>query len=202
MKLRYSPTSPYVRKVSVVAIEAGLADKIEQIPTNVWDPETDIASSNPLGKVPALETPDGKLLFDSPVICEYLDSLHDKNKLFPPTGEDRWHALRWQALADGILDAAILRLLEGKREKDKQSASWIGRQKISMQRGLDRLEAEVDDFSGLVNIGTLTIAIMLDYIDLRFPDDNWRKGRPALADWYETMASRPSMMTTVPKDPG
>jgi len=200
MKLRYSPTSPYVRKVSVVAIEAGIADDIQQVATNVWDPETDIASSNPLGKVPALETPDGHMLFDSPVICEYLDSLNTKTKLFPSEGPDRWHALRLQAMADGILDAAILRLLEGKRADGERSDKWTARQISVIDRGLDCLEAEIEEFSGSINIGTLSIAIMLDYLDLRFSADHWRRNRPALADWFETIITRPSMVATVPRE--
>ena len=114
MKLCYSPTSPYVRKVVVTAMETGLEPGIERIANNVWDPATDIAATNPLGKVPALTTDDGAVLFDSPVICEYLDSLHDGAKLFPAAGPARWRALRQQALCDGILDAGILRMLEGR----------------------------------------------------------------------------------------
>ena len=110
MKLRYSPTSPYVRKVMVVALETGLAERIERIPTTVAPTKynEEVARENPLVKVPALTTDDGMVLYDSPVICEYLDTLHGGQKLFPATGKTRWTALRQQALADGILDAAIL----------------------------------------------------------------------------------------------
>ena len=94
MKLRYSPASPHVRKVAVVAHETGLIDRLEIVPTNVWASDTDIGRDNPLGKVPALTTDGGEVLFDSPVICEYLDSLHDGAKLYPPSGGARWTALR------------------------------------------------------------------------------------------------------------
>src|SRR3990167_1033017 len=111
MKLRYSPTSPYVRKVSVTLIETGLDKNIERVATSVWDPKTDIGKDNPLGKIPTLITDDGAVLYDSPVICEYLDGLHKGPKLFPASGEARWRALRLQALGDGMTDAGILRLL-------------------------------------------------------------------------------------------
>ena len=112
MKLRSSPTSPYVRKVLVTLAETGQQDRVEAISTNPWDPATDLPRFNPLGKVPALILDDGVVLVDSPVICEYLDSLHDGDRLFPAAGPARWRVLRQQALADGILDAAILRLLD------------------------------------------------------------------------------------------
>ena len=109
MKLRYSATSPYVRKVMMVIHERGLSDRVELEKTDAWSPETDLPSNNPLGKVPALVLGDGPALFDSPVIVEYLDTLAGPDaSLFPATGPDRWTALRFQALADGICDAAIL----------------------------------------------------------------------------------------------
>ncbi len=201
MKLRYSPTSPYVRKVTVTAIESGLDGAIERIATNVWDPESDIARDNPLGKVPALITDGGEVLFDSPVICEYLDSLHEGVKLVPPAGGARWRALRRQALADGILDAAVLRLLEGKREPAQQSAAWIGRQKAAVERTLDALEDSAAGLGEEVTIGHITIAVALGYLDFRYPDDDWRAGRATLAAWYQGFAQRPSMSQTVPEDP-
>ena len=129
MRLRYSPTSPYVRKVSVCAIEFGLAERIERIPTDTLDPKTDLAEHNPLVKVPALVLEDGEVLYDSPVICEYLDSLHDGAKIFPPAGPERWTALRQQALGDGILDAAILCMLETLRRPEAlRWRGWIDKQ--------------------------------------------------------------------------
>ena len=201
MKLRYSPTSPYVRKVMVMALETGVEDRIERIPTNVWDPATDIAADNPLGKVPALTTDGGELLYDSPVICEFLDSLHDGVKLFPPSGGARWTALRRQALADGILDAAVGRLLEGKRPDGERSDGWIGRFIRAIGRSLDVLEDEADALGDRVSIGHVTIGCALGYLDFRFADDAWRDGRPALADWYDGFAERRSMIETFPKDP-
>lgn len=200
MKLRYSPTSPYVRKVSVTAIETGLNDRIEQIPTAVWDSATDIGTINPLGKVPALVTDDGLVLFDSPVVCEYLDSLHGGVKLFPEPPA-RWPALRLQALADGILDASILRLIEGRRDEALQSLDWMARQKAVVDRALATLENGVTELTGPLTIGVLSVGVALGYLDFRYADENWRHHCPALADWYEAFAERPSMLTTVPKEP-
>ena len=107
VKLRYSPASPFARKVRIAAMETGQDGEIEQIETMVWDPETDIAKVNPLGKVPALTTDDGLVLCDSPLICEYLDSRHHGARLIPPGGPERWKVLNLQALSDGIMDAAV-----------------------------------------------------------------------------------------------
>ncbi len=203
MKLRYSPTSPYVRKVSVVALETGLNDRIERVPTNVWASDTYIGRDNPLGKVPALTTEGGEVLYDSPVVCEYLDSLHDGIKLFPPAGGTRWTALRRQALGDGILDASVARVVENRvRKENERSVTWVERQKTVINRGLDALEEEVDAFSaGPISIGHIAIACACGYLDFRLATDNWRAGRPALAKWYAAFAKRPSMVATVPKDP-
>ncbi|MCP4328730.1 MAG: glutathione S-transferase [Alphaproteobacteria bacterium] len=199
MKLRYAPTSPYVRKVVVCLHELGLDDRVERIATNVWDPETDIGGTNPLGKVPALVLDDGMVLFDSPVICEYINDLTG-GTLFS-SGDDRWWALRLEALADGILDAAILRLLEGRRPENLQSADWSARQRRAIDRALDVLEAEVEHWGETPTIGHITAGCALGYLDFRFGHEDWRPGRAKLASWYEAFAARPSMQASVPKDP-
>lgn len=200
MKLRYSPTSPYVRKVMITAIETDQESVIERIPTNPWAPETDLPRDNPLGKVPALIVDEGLTLFDSPVICEYLCSRVGA-PLVPRGGFDRWRVLRMQALCDGILDAAVLRLLEGKRPEEKQKADWIERQKTVIGRGLDSLEEAAGDWGDELTLGQITAGAALGYLDFRFPDDDWRGGRDRLGKWYETFAQRPSMKDTVPQDP-
>ncbi len=202
MKLRYSATSPYVRKVLATAIETGLDSRVERVATDPWSPDTDLPASNPLGKVPALELDDGTVLFDSRVICEYLDSLHDGAKMYPESGAARWQALRMAAIGDGICDAAINRLLDTRRPENLQSADWQARQKHTMARACDLLEAEAASLDspgdGTVTIGQLSVASALGYLDLRFDADQWRQGRPALMAWFETFAQRPSIATTRP----
>lgn len=202
MKLRYSTTSPYVRKVSVTAIELGLADRIERLPTDTTDPASGLANDNPLGKVPALILEGGEVLYDSPVICEFLDSLHDGAKIFPPPGPERWRALRQQALGDGILDAAILRMLETvRRPEELRWPVWIERQGGKVGRALDQFEREAESLEGPLTIGRITAGCACGYLDFRFADDGWRATRPKLAAWYETFAERPSMQETAPHLP-
>ncbi len=203
MKLWHSPTSPYVRKVMVVAFENGLAERIERIPARA--PESGLEAANPLGKIPTLATDEGEILYDSPVICEYLDSLGegqgDGAKLFPASGKERWKALRLQALADGVLVAAVLRVMESRRPEKRRSAKWDEWQKRKVVRGLDKLEKEAPDLGGAVTIGHVAIGCLLSFLDRRFGDDDWRAGRPALAGWYEEFAKRPSMAATAPPPP-
>ena len=201
MKLHYSPTSPYVRKVMIVAIETGQAAKIDKPTANMADAAAPYAKDNPLAKVPALVTDDGLALFDSPVICEYLDSLHGGAKMFPAPGAARWRALRQQALADGILDAALLRRYEMQRPQQLQSQDWADKQKLKMTRALDALESEAAQLDGPLTIGTITVGCTLGYLDLRFAAERWRQGHPKLASWYEKTAKRQSFLDTVPKDP-
>jgi len=201
MKLRYSPTSPYVRKVSIVAIETGLDSRIEHVETNVWDPQTDIGGTNPLGKVPTLILDDGTALFDSPVVCEYLDSLHDGPRLFPAAGDARWQTLRLQALGDGVLDAAVHVVVESRREESLRSQGWIERQKTVIGRALDVLEEDIEALQGDLSIGLISVGCALGYLDFRLPDEPWRRDHPALADWFEAFSERPSMASTIPADP-
>ena len=202
MKLRYSPTSPYVRKVMVVALETGLAERIERIPTTVapTKPNEEVARENPLVKVPALTTDDGLVLYDSPVICEYLDTLHGGPKLFPASGKARWLALRQQALGDGILDAAILGRYEILRPKEYQWPDWIDAQLRKVRGALGALEIEVEagELGGPLGIGQITVACALGYLDFRFPEEDWRARHPRLAQFQAGFAERASMRATLP----
>ena len=201
MKLRYSPTSPYVRKVMISLLELGLRDRVELEPTNVWAPDTDIGLSNPLGKVPALTLDNGDVLFDSPVICEYLDAQIPQVVLFPAVGEARWKALRFQAIGDGLMDAGVLRLLEGRREPAQQSEDWKDRQLAAINRGLDALEAGVNDLSGgPLTIGQISVACALGWIEFRLGDHNLLSTRALLKSWYEGFKTRASMQETEPKE--
>lgn len=200
-KLRSSTTSPFVRKVIVAAIETGQEKEIELVPTMTADPNSGLSVHNPLGKVPALVMEDGSTLYDSRVICEFLDSRHQGPKLFPAAGPARWNALRRQALADGMIDAAVLRVMEGRRSDPTQrSPEWLAKQKLKMELGLDQLEKEAGSFGTGFDVGLMTIAITLDYFDFRFQPEPWRNGRPTLAKWHEQVSARPSLKNTLPRD--
>lgn len=201
MKLRFSPASPYVRKVSVTLIETGLENRVEKIPTNVWDPETDIANDNPLGKVPTLILDDGQVLYDSPVICEYLDSLHDGDKLLPASGEGRWQALRLQALGDGMTDAGIISFLEARRPEEFQYEQWRQRQTGVIFRVMDALEGDLENLQAGFGLGQIAIACSIGWLDFRLPDLGWRGDRPGLADWFDVVSERPSIAKTMPAVP-
>jgi len=198
MKLRHAAASPFVRKVMLVAYEHNMAGRLELVPTTVSPVQANdtLAPENPLMKVPALTTDDGQVLFDSPVICEYLDSIGSGPKLFPAPGAARWVALRQQALADGVLDALILCRYEMTRPEDKRWSGWTDGQMKKAHQGL--AAADREDLSGARTIGQLAFACMLGYLDFRFPDDGWRNRHPMLASWYEEASRLPGMQATKP----
>jgi glutathione S-transferase len=202
MKLRHSPTSPYVRKVMVVALETGLASRIELVPTTVapTQPNPEYQRENPLVKVPALTTDAGEVLYDSRVVAEYLDLLHQGAKLFPAAGPARWTALGRQALADGILDAAVLTRYETfLRPEAKRWDDWVEGQMRKVRGALDALEGEAAGLGDRLDIGLVAIGCALGYLDFRYAELGWRQGRPSLAGWYEGFAARPSMRETMPR---
>ncbi len=195
MKLYYSGTSPYVRKVMACAIAGGIESQIKQIDTNPHLSPPELLADNPLSKVPCLVTEDGLALFDSPVICEYLDNIGD-SALFPPAGPARWKALRLQALGDGIMDAAVSHRMDQGRPSEAARTTAMERQTAAILRGLAVLEAEA--LPNHLDIGTITVACALGYLDLRFADMAWRQGRPKLSHWFEGMAARPEISRTAP----
>ena len=199
MKLYYSPTSPFVRKVNVFAIETGLDKQIEWVRTNPWQAEDILTAVNPLSKIPALMKEDGNVIYDSRVICEYLDTLHQGEKMHPGN-EDRWEVLRLQALADGILESGILRFLETKRPQEKQSIDWDNTQKDSVVRGLDYLESTVPEWGEKLNIGVISIACVLGWLDFRFSHEDWRSERSNLSRWFDVFSKRESIMKTMPAE--
>ncbi|GAC1347080.1 MAG: glutathione S-transferase N-terminal domain-containing protein [Acetobacteraceae bacterium] len=195
MKLFYSSGSPFVRKVMACAIASGIEERITKVTTNPWESPPELLQQNPLAKVPCLVTEDGVALFDSPVICEYLDSVGEA-ALVPQAGPARWRALKQQAIADGIMDAAVLRRREQSRADDEGHRGNVARQREAMTRSLDLLEQ--DPPADHLDIGTISIACALGYLDFRFADDPWRPGRPALDAWFAAMQTRPEIARTAP----
>ena len=195
MKLHWSPRSPYVRKVMIVAHELGLADRIETVRTVVGGtrPHLALMRENPLGKIPTLVLEDGTIIFDSPVICEYLDTLHAGPKLFPAWPE-RLTALRRLALGDGMLDIALAWLGERFRPAEKQSEPHIALWEAKLRACVDALEQEAEALTvGPLTIGHVTIGNALSYLNFRFGDLAWRVGHPRLADWYTAFDARASV---------
>jgi glutathione S-transferase len=199
MKLYFSPASPYARKVRVSAFELGLAARIELLPVTLSpiSPNAQLREHNPLGKIPVLLTESGEALYDSPVICEYLDALAGGGRLWPPAGPARWRALRRQALADGITDAAVLvRYEQTVRPEALRWSEWIEGQRLKIRTALAELES--DSLEGPFDIGAISIACALGYLDLRFAEERWREHQPRLAGWLATLAQRPSLASTTP----
>jgi glutathione S-transferase len=203
MKLYYSATSPYVRKVTVCAHECGLDERIERIDVNAWQADRDFSANNPLEKVPALISDSGEVLLNSLTICEYLNQLAG-DKLIP--ANRRLPVLNLHALADGTLDAAVARIIELRiRPEAFRWPDWIARQKGKIARALDRAEKLCQSGSlgdptsqDCAELGAITLACALGYIDFRFADDGWREERSNLAAWYNAFSARPSMQATVP----
>lgn len=201
MILYHTPTSPFVRKVLVSAHELGLADRLETrflraVPTKT-DPA--LSGANPLSKIPALILEDGSALYDSAVICDYLDTLHQTPRLTPRSGPARFRVLRQQALCDGILEAAILVFYERTmRPAELQWRTWLDGQIEKANQGLDALEREAPGFGAEIDLGQICAGCALGWLELRGVLGDVRAKRPALAAWYEQFRARPSMKATEP----
>ncbi|MCW8085916.1 glutathione S-transferase N-terminal domain-containing protein [Sabulicella glaciei] len=196
MKLYNSAASPFVRKVNAVAIHHGI--ELERVATNPHESPEELLRDNPLSKVPCLVTDDGVALPDSPLICEYLDSIGTNDKLIPDHGTPRWKALRVAAIADGMMDAAVFR--RGQQafdQADEGRKRLVGRAKAAVERGLAALEAE--DPNTPLTIGSVGAVCALGYLDFRFPDEGWRKAHPKLAAWYEKTVQLKPFAETMPK---
>jgi glutathione S-transferase len=198
MKLFWSSRSPFVRKVMVTAHELGLAGRIrtERVTVSAAAPNAEVMAVNPLNKIPTLMLDDGSALYDSRVICEYFDTLHDGSRLFPADPAARFAALRRQALGDGLMEAIVLRLGEQARPAATQSEKHLSAYRLKIAAALDRLESEADGLAGALAIGHIAIGCALAHLDFRFAGDDWRAGRPRLARWYGDFARRPSMQAT------
>lgn len=202
MKLLGSHASPYVRKVRVVMAEKKL--DYEFVLEDVWASDTKIQQSNPLGKVPCLIMEDGGAMFDSRVIVEYLDTLSPVGKLVPPNGRERAEVKCWEALADGVADAAILvRLEKTKRPESQQSSEWIKRQMDKVHAGLKAMSAGLKDKPYCAgthySLADVAVGCTLDWLTFRFPEIKWRDDYPNLGKLFDKLSERPSFKETLPK---
>jgi glutathione S-transferase len=196
MKLAYSPASPYVRKVNACAIARGIDNQIERWKVATTDPA--LVEFNALSKVPTLMLDDGTVLYDSPVICEYLDSIGSAPKLFPTPGPARWKALTQEALGDGILDATQPRRRELTLPQDDGRKAYIELQRGKVTRALAVLEKEAGTLGELKTIGEITIGCALGYLDFRYANEPWRPGHPKLEAWYAKVVKLAPLAETVP----
>jgi glutathione S-transferase len=195
MKLQYSPNSPYVRKVVILGLELGLDDKIvrETLTLSPYDPNPDVTALNPLGKIPVLVDDAGFALFDSTVACEYLSSLAGDHTWFPASGNPRWHALRCNAVANGMLEAAQLVRFEQSRPEPVRYQKWIDAQLGKVARGFDFLDKNPP---AQADIGAIAVACTIGWLDFRFPDLAWRGKAPTLSAWFDQFGQRPSFSST------
>lgn len=198
MQLIYAKPSPYSRKVRVTVLEKGLAGQVEDIIVSPLEDPAALLEANPLGKVPALRLDDGRCLYDSWVICEYLDSLAPSPRLIPD-GAARFELLCRAALADGVLDAAVTARLELLRPEAMRWAPWTDRQRRAIERGLAVMEQDVAALGPAPTLAHIEFAVTLEYLDFRLPEVAWRAGHPALAAWLGEFSQRPSMRATVPQ---
>ena len=199
MKLIYSPTSPYARKVRVVIIEKQLENQIDLVNLAPAELPSELVKANPLSRIPTLVRDNGAPLIDSPFICEYLDSLGNDAGRLSGQGEGIWDIKHLHAMGDGILDTIFSVSMERRRDESEQSPAFIKGQVTRVQRAVDALNEEVGNFSADPKLGELTVACALGYIDLRLSNDmDWRAGNSALADWFTEISKRPSLAQTEP----
>ena len=200
MKLHFSSQSPYARKVMIVAHELGCLSDIETVPAAAHPMQRNAAliALNPLGQIPTLELADGHVLYDSRVICEYLNEICG-GTIVPAVGPARWRALTEQALGDGMLAAALLARYEtAARPSELQWQDWIDGQLDKASTGLTAIERDAAGLANRTDIGTITLACALGYLDLRFPHFGWRSRFPSIAGWEMRFGERPSLKATRP----
>ena len=187
--LRSSPPSPFDRKVKIAAALLGLSDRITVETADTRNPNDTLRAQNPLGKIPALVLENGEVLYDSRVIVEYLDALAGGGRLIP-AGWSRFEALRQQALADGLLDAALLQVYEGRwRTEERREPKWLDHQREKVERALQAAEATLSMPPRAFHIGHVALACALGYLDMRF-EGRWRQGHPKLVAWLDDFSGR------------
>ena len=202
MTLYHSPLSPYVRKVMVVAHEVGLLDDIEKVEGTgtPLEPNDATVAVNPLGKIPALVTEEGLTLYDSRVICRYLDHLGGAGLY--PSGATQFLVLQREALAEGMIDAALLAVYEWRlRPENLRFQPWADAQRAKAMRGVEEFERHIDAMAGHLTIDKIALGCALGYLDFRLGDLNWRDEHPGLAAWYKEFSARQSMKETAPPQP-
>lgn len=202
MKFFYAPASPFARKVHISLIELGMQEDVELLFTAVspGKPNADyVKSQNPLGKVPSLQLDSGDTLFDSTVICDYLDSISPSIKLLPQEGVNRFYTFTHMALAQGICESAVtLRYETFLRPEEHRWPVWIDDQWSKIARALTWFESHESEWQGDVDLAQITLACALGYLDFRMPEYNWRQKYPALTQWFKLFSERDSFQQTVP----
>ena len=201
MQLFCSPNSPYARKARIIIRELDLVSRIEEVSISL-PADAKLRAVNPLGKIPALLLDDGSVIYDSPVICEYLDDLK-QGKFFPRASlfreaQGRWRALTLQALGDGLTDAVVRRNQEIRLPEDKRSGEVIQRQTAAIEAALAVADRAAPKFPAEPTIGEVAVACAIGYLDLRAPDDGWRDRHRQLARWLDVFSQRPSVQATKP----
>jgi glutathione S-transferase len=202
MKLIGSLTSPFVRKVRIVLAEKKI--DYEFVIESPWVADSKVPNINPLGKVPVLLLDDETPLFDSRVIVEYIDNVTPNNKLFPAPNRERTEVKRWEALADGLCDAAATSYLEAKRPKKEQSPEWIKRQNDKVMRSLEFMSEQLGEKTFIIgmhiSMADIAVGSALGYLEFRFAHINWQETHPNLAKLYTKLMARPSFSDTMPRD--
>jgi len=198
MKLMWSPASPYVRKVLVTAHELGVADSLELVPMRTAG-NVELQRHNPIGKIPTLLLENNIALYDSQVICEYLNARFGQGRLLPP-GDDLWLSLRRLSLADGILDAGLLARAELRRSPDRQLDEQLKIQLDKARRGMNWLETDVETFGDRFGAAEIAVACAVGWLEFRFAAEGWLDERPNLRRWTARVEQRDSMQATIPKE--
>ncbi|MCF6325131.1 MAG: glutathione S-transferase N-terminal domain-containing protein [Gammaproteobacteria bacterium] len=198
MKLFYTNTSPYSRKVRITLLEKRLDGEVEYILCNPFEDAVELKGFNPLGKIPTLVLDDGRVVYDSPVICEYLDTLNSNSELVPSNTDARLLVNTWQALADGIVDASYNTVMEGRRDESERSQKSIERWQGSIVDSLKQIERQIGTLPDEITMAQISLAGALGYLDFRLSYLEWRKGQSNTVAWYEEFAKRASMVETQP----
>ncbi|WP_158089539.1 glutathione S-transferase [Magnetofaba australis] len=198
MQLYTSPTSPFGRKVVITLFERGLLEQTEVIVMNALDNPAALLQSNPLGKVPCLITDDNQAIYDSPLICAWLDNFSGDRGLWAGHGKPHWERHKRQSLADGLMEAAFLLVMERKRPDAEQSTLWMARWSDAIARGVAVLERDAEAIGQGGRVDQIAVGCALGYLDFRLPDLNWRSHAPRLTPWFAEYAQRPAMLATQP----